>query len=125
MRTLASLLIAGMMVLTYGCAATLPKAPRPASVNVSGNWVGTWWAYDGEGGSGELRGTLLQDGTVVNGQFVVSGRVVNTTFVAGTVSGSELLLSTPAPGSLLVNGDEMTGVVNGLTPSRITLRKQP
>jgi len=121
MRTLVGLLIGGMVVMT-ACSTAPPAPPR---VNVSGNWAGTWWAFDGEGGSGDLRGTFLQDGSRVNGQFEVIGRVVNTTFVSGDVSGNEIRLSTPAPGTLVVSGNEMTGTVSGVAATRITLRKQP
>ena len=127
MRRLASFLIALMTVAAFGCATTPGPPPPPQfTVNVSGNWLGTWWAFDGEGGSGDIRGRFLQDGTTVNGEFVVTGRVnVNTTFVSGVVSGNQVILSTPSPGNLVVNGAEMSGVVSGLTPVKITLRKQP
>jgi len=127
MRRVALLLISFAVLLASACATAPPAPPAPPTpaVNVTGNWAGTWWIFDGEGGSGRLSGTLFQEGAVVNGEFTVSGRVVNTTFVAGNVYGNELRLSTPAPGRLIVNGDEMTGVVYGLAQSRLTLRRQP
>jgi hypothetical protein len=73
-----------------------------------------------------MRGTFLQDGSALNGQFVITGRAtVNTTFVAGIVSGNQVTLSTPSPGNLVVNGGETSSVVNGLTPVKIALRRQP
>lgn len=126
MCRVASLLIAGMALLASACA-TAPEIPPvpPPLVSVTGNWAGTWWTFDGAGGSGRLSGTLFQRGAMVSGEFVVAGRAVNTTFVSGNVVGNEFQVSTPAPGRLLVNGDEMTGIVYGLAESRITLRRQP
>jgi len=126
MCRVASLLIVGMALLVSACA-TAPEIPPvpPPLVNITGNWAGTWWTFDGEGGSGRLSGTLFQRGAMVSGEFVVAGRAVNTTYVSGNVVGNEFQVTTPAPGSLLVKGDEMTGIVYGLAESRITLKRQP
>ena len=120
MRTLAGLVMGAVMVAAAACA-TAPPAP---SVNVSGNWAGTWWAYEGSGGSGDLRGIFQQDGATLYGQFEVTGPVVNRTFISGIVAGNEVRLTGPSQGTLVVSGNEMSGVVHGLVPARVTLRRQ-
>jgi len=111
------------MLAVGACAMTVP--PAPPAVNVSGNWAGTWWAFEGQGGSGTLRGVFVQDGPKVSGQFEVLGPAVNTTFVSGHVTGSALRLDTPANGTLMVNGGEMTGTIDGVAVTRVILRRQP
>src|SRR5262245_64452236 len=100
MCRVASLLIAGLALLASACSRAPESPPLPPPlVNVTGNWAGTWWTFEGEGGSGRLSGTLFQRGALVSGEFLVAGRVVNTTYVAGSVVGNEFRLSTPGPGS--------------------------
>jgi len=123
MRTPLALLIGGITLAVVACSMTVP--PSPPAVNVSGNWVGSWWAFEGEGGSGGLRGVFVQDGDKVSGQFEVIGRVVNSTFVSGHVTGSQVRLDTPANGTLMVNGGEMTGTIDGVAVTRVMLRRQP
>jgi hypothetical protein len=126
MRSSIGLLLGAIMAVTAACAsAPPPSPPPPPSVNVSGNWAGTWWAYDGSGGSGVVLGTFLQDGAVVRGQFEVRGPTVNTTYVEGRVVANEIRLSIPSAGTLVVIGEEMNGVVSGSVAFRVTLRKQP
>ena len=122
MRTLVGWLVAGAMVAASACA-TPPVAPP--GVDVSGSWAGTWWAFDGEGGSGDLRGIFRQDGPNLYGNFEASGRAINRTFVSGTVIGNEISLTAPSQGTLVVNGNEMSGIVQGIVATRITLRRQP
>jgi len=97
----------------------------PPSVNVTGNWVGTWQYENIQSGSGDLRGSFQQDGSKLSGNFSVTGPVLNRTAnVEGVVSGNDILLSMPARGNLTVKGNEMTGTIIGLTPATVTLRKQ-
>ena len=125
MRVVIGWLIAGVMIAATACATTPAPAPEPTSVNVSGTWVGVWWAFEGEGGAGELRGIFRQDGTNLYGNFEIKGRKVNRTFVSGVVTGNEVHLGAPAQGLLVVNGDEMTGTVQGIVEAQITLHRQP
>ena len=120
-RFLAVLVIA---VAVAGCASMEgPKAPP--SVNVSGNWVGTWQYESVQMGSGSLRGSFQQDGAKLSGNFDVTGPVLNRTAnLVGVVSGNDIQLSMPASGWLTVKGDEITGTINGLNVAKVTLRKQ-
>jgi len=112
-------------IVVAGCATTL-EAP---TVNVTGQWSGTWAYERATLGQGTLRGTLTQDGQRLSGNFSMAGgggrlsgpRVVT---VVGTVSGNQVILSQPFLGELTVTGNEMSGVVRGLDDARVTLQKQ-
>lgn len=123
MRKASWLLLGGLMVLAAACATT-PGAPP--SVNVSGNWAGTWSYENPTMGAGDLRGTFQQDGDKVTGRFDLTGPVVNRSanIIQGTVAGNEIRLSIPSTGTLTVSGNQITGTVNGLNVARITLKKQ-
>ena len=123
MRTCLVLLIAGVMMLGSACATTPP--PPPPSVDVSGTWEGTWSAFEGSGGAGEVRGIFRQDGATLYGNFEIKNPTVNRTYVNGIVSGNQVKLLAPSEGFLVVNGDEMTGEVRGIVAARVKLRRQP
>ena len=123
MRTVLGLLIGGVMVAVSACATVPP--PPPPSVDVSGTWAGTWWAFEGSGGSGDMKGIFRQDGATLYGNFEISRPTVNSTYVSGTVTGNEVRLFAPSQGTLVVSGDEMTGTVQGIVSARVTLRRQP
>jgi len=113
-----------LAVAVAGCASMEgPKAPP--SVNVSGNWVGSWQYDNVQMGSGDIRGSFQQDGAKLSGNFDITGPVLNRTAnVVGVVSGNDIYLSMPSSGNLSVNGNTMTGTINGLNVAKVTLRKQ-
>jgi len=116
-------LLLGSVLITAAACATGPAASP--SVDVTGQWAGTW-AYETPGlGSGDIRGSFKQDGAKVSGTFNVTGPVANrVAIINGTVAGNEVKLSTPASGYLTVKGNEMNGLINGLNAAKVTLRKQ-
>jgi len=125
MRTMRSVVLFSAIVVA-GCATT---PMQPPTVNVTGEWSGTW-AYGRPAlGQGTLRGTLTQNGERLSGSFSLAGgggrlsgpRVVT---VIGTVSGNEITLSQPSLGTLTVTGNEIRGVVRGLDDAQVTLQKQ-
>ena len=123
----SSLAFAAMAVMLAGACATAPPPPAPmASVDVSGNWAGTWWAFEGSGGAGTMSGTFAQEGTTIRGDFTVvgAGPNPNRTYVAGSIDGNVISLVTPTSGTLQVDGDQILGTVNGLVTSRIKLNRQ-
>lgn len=66
-----------------------------------------------------------QTGPTLTGRFDVTGPVLNhVANVIGAVSGNDIVLTLPATGRLTVTGNQMTGYINGLSPARVTLRKQ-
>jgi hypothetical protein len=120
MRALLGLLTGGLIVAVSACA-TMPSPPP--SVDVSGAWVGKWSAFQGAGG-GDLRCTFLQDRATLHGELDIRNPTVNRTYVSGRVSGNEITLLAPEEGRLVVNGDEMTGTVQGIVRGRIQLRRE-
>jgi len=122
MRNAHRLLLALTMVGVSACATT-PSAPP--SVNVTGPWAGDWQYDNPSVGAGTVRGTFKQDGSNLTGNFDVTGPVVNRTAnVIGTVSGNIITLSQPASGSLTVNGNEISGWIQGLNSAKVVLKKQ-
>ena len=122
MRWPLGLLIGTVLLAGAACATAPAVAP---SVNVTGNWAGTWAYENPSVGTGDIRGTLNQDGNKVTGNFNITGPVVNrVAIVTGTIAGNEIRLTSPATGNLTVSGDEMTGAVNGLNVAKIKMRKQ-
>ena len=120
-RFLAVLVIA----VAVGACASMEGPTAPPTVNVTGNWAGTWQYDNIQSGLGELRGSFQQDGSKLSGKFSVTGPVLNREAnVVGVVSGSDILLSEPARGNLTVKGNEITGTIIGLTPATIRMRKQ-
>ena len=114
-------LLTSLMMIMSACATM----SAPPSVDVTGAWVGTWEYQTVQQGSGDLRGTFQQDGAKLSGNFDVTGPVLNhVAILSGGVSGNEVVLSYPATGRLTVNGNEMNGIVNGLLPLKVTLRRQ-
>ena len=119
-RLLRAMLVV-LVVAVAGCATAM----TPPTVNVTGNWVGKWQYENVQQGSGDVRGTFQQNGDKLTGQFNITGPVINhTANVDGAVSGSEIILTQPATGRLSVNGNQISGNVNGLVPAKLTLTKQ-
>jgi hypothetical protein len=95
------------------------------TVNVTGNWVGSWQYDNVSLGSGDIRGSFQQDGAKLSGNFDITGPVLNPTAnIVGVVSGNEISLSMPSSRWLTVKGNEISGRINGLNVAKVTLRKQ-
>jgi hypothetical protein len=122
MRIGTGLLTAIAMLMAAACATTPP--PPPPSVDVSGNWAGTWQAFQGAGGNGTMWGTFRQEGATVRGDFTIVTFRENRTFVAGSISGNVITLEAPNGGRLEVNGDEIAGVVYGIVDANVRLTRQ-
>jgi len=126
MRALSGILIGVVMVAISACASVPP--PAPPSVDVSGTWEGTWTAFEGPSGAGDVRGVFRQDGATLYGNFELRDQnnpAIRRTYVSGVVTGSEVRLFAPNEGNLIVNGDEMAGSVQGIVRAQVRLRKQP
>jgi len=122
MKTVYLVLLAGVMTVCAACT-TAPLAPP--TTNVSGNWVGTWQYENVQQGSGDIRGSFQQDGASLAGNFNVTGPVLNRTAnVTGAVTGNDIILNEPSTGRLTVSGNQITGIIDGLNPAKVTLRKQ-
>jgi hypothetical protein len=122
-RLLAWLLIGFTAVLTSACATT-PQAP---TVDVTGDWAGDWVYTNPSLGGGQASVKLKQAGSDFNGDMTVSGAAVNRTgYIQGTVSGSEVRIIAPPglTGVLTVAGDEMKGILHGVSDANVTLRRR-
>ena len=124
----ASTIVVGILVLTIAGYVTAPPAPTmaPPSVDVRGNWVGRWSFERPEAGGGDVMIELQQTGAEVSGNATVTDRGgTRSTYFRGVVTGNSLILTPPyASGTFTVTGDEMSGVVQGIMPAPVTLRRQ-
>ncbi len=119
------LLIGALVLMVSGCAA-LGGNTAPPSVDVSGKWAGTWSFENPTMGNGDVFMDLKQNGADATGDLKVTGpTTARPTYFEGTVSGSSVILRSPyLSGTLDVSGDEMKGVVNGIMPANVNLRRQ-
>jgi hypothetical protein len=125
MRRLQWLAVACLTLAAAGCAAeTSPVAPPV--LDVSGTWLGTWEFVPASAGSGILEMTLTQDGARVSGGLRVSGPTLHRpTALHGVVVGERIEVAGPAgEGWLTVNGDDMSGELNGFLPVKLIARRQ-
>ena len=125
MNYVRKLAIAGLLIAVGGCAgASAPTAPP--SVNVTGKWAGTWSFRNPSLGGGQITMDLKQDGATVTGPMSVSGPTSSEpTNFKGTVSGNSVVLDAAhGSGTLTVNGDDMTGMVYGIMPATVSLKRQ-
>ena len=119
------LLIAAAVLMIAGCASGSGAPTTPPSVNATGKWAGTWQFTPIAAGSGQITMDLVQTGADVTGGVHVSGPSVNQpTTIQGTVVGNEIRLGGRISGTFVVNGDQMTGTVNGMLPATATLSRQ-
>jgi len=121
-----SVLIGALALMQFGCAA-VGGSTAPPSVDVSGKWAGTWTFRNPTMGSGDVFMNLKQSGAEASGDLMVTGpTAAEPTYFEGTVSGSSVTLKVPyLSGTLDVSGDEMKGVINGIMPANVSLRRQP
>jgi hypothetical protein len=125
MNYVQKLIVAGLMVVIGGCASASTPA-SPPSVNVTGKWAGTWSYRNPALGGGQVSMDLKQDGAKVTGPMSVSGPTsAEPTNFSGTVSGNTIVLDAAhGSGTLTVKGDEMTGMVYGILPATVSVKRQ-
>ena len=132
MRTVVTTLLVTALVAASGCSsmnpATIAASPSssatPVSVDVTGPWTGTM-TYERPGrGEGTMVGTFQQSGDKLSGNLTVYGVTGREYTVVGFVSGNHINLSQPTIGTLIVNGNEMNGILDGWDNARVTLRRQ-
>ena len=127
MRTRSLPLIAAVMMLGVACA-TAPPPPPPPSVDVSGTWEGNWEALERSAGGGGIRGVFRQDGATLYGNFEIQTQgpnPISRTYVSGVVRANQVQLLAPNEGLLVVDGNEMSGSIQGIMAARVKLRRQP
>jgi hypothetical protein len=84
----------GVLVLaTASCASSSAPPLQPPTVNVTGDWVGTWTCDFMREGSGVVVLSLTQSGSRVTGPLLVTNSTFNrvSTMPDGVVSGDTVL----------------------------------
>jgi|SRR5689334_19332190 hypothetical protein len=119
-------LLVGALVLVLSGCGSVASNTAPPGVDVTGKWAGTWVFRNPSLGSGEVFMDLKQNGADARGNLMVTGPTTSEpTYFEGTVSGSSVILKSPyLSGTLDVSGDEMKGVISGIMPANVTLRRQ-
>jgi len=107
-----------MLIVTLlgaaGCASG-PSPSTPPTVDVTGNWIGTWTPTNPSFGSGAIQMTLQQTGSQFTGTVMMTGAVVGgfNGFTQGLVFGDRMRVMQPANwvGDLEVQGNTMSGMI--------------
>jgi hypothetical protein len=121
-------LIGGVLLGAAACASsgTSSTSGAPPASNVTGRWAGNWEFEPSSAGNGQAVVNLTQNGSQVKGNIeTLSGpHRGRAGFFNGIMSGNDIQITGPdATGWLKVSGNEMTGLINGVLPARLTLRK--
>jgi len=121
-------ILVGVLVLAIAGCATPPPAPTvpPPGVDVRGRWIGKWTFENPDMGGGDVVIELQQFGADAAGNATVTDRTgTRSTYFEGSVTGNTLVLKPPyASGTFAVDGDEMRGIVQGIMPAPVILRRQ-
>ena len=128
MRKLAiGMLIGGLMLVGAAACSTAPSATSgaPPASDITGTWTGPWMFEPSSAGSGTLTVKWTQNGSQVKGTLDITGpHRGRAGFTNGIMSGNDIQITGPdATGWFKVNGNEMTGQINGVMPATVTLRK--
>jgi len=122
---LLRLMIATLTLATVGCASAPPAKP---TVNVTGNWIGSFVCNDPSLGSGIVVMKLNQDGSRVVGDVAVAGsaRLTNAAAEASIQGDQLVLIGNRASGSFTVSGDNMSGAFqDALCGGKLTMNREP
>jgi hypothetical protein len=133
MKVLKSMTMGVLVLATAGCASAPPL--QPPTVNVTGDWVGTWTCDFTREGNGTIVLGLTQSGSRVTGPLLVTNSTFNqvTTMPEGVVSGDTVLTESQSnvlggtfSGSFKVSGDKMTGPFKtDVCRGKVELARQP
>src|SRR4030095_13255366 len=124
----------GVLVLAAASCASAPPL-QPPTVNVTGDWVGTWTCDFTREGNGTIVLGLTQSGSRVTGPLLVTNSTFNqvTTMPEGVVSGDTVLTESQSnvlggtfSGTFKVSGDKMTGPFKtDVCRGKVDLARQP
>ena len=123
MRRLLWLVVGVALLGQAGCATT----QAPPTVDVSGKWQGNWVGLVQGEGAGQIQMDIKQTGNRYSGTLLVTGKSNDPSgLTEGYVTGNQVEITLPAgiTGTLTVKGDEMSGIVAGISGEKITLRRQ-
>jgi hypothetical protein len=129
MRKLFSwMLLGGVVLSAAACASgTTATSGAPPATNVTGRWAGNWAFEPASAGSGQIALSMTQDGKNVKGtiEHIAGPHRGRAGSFTGIMSGNDIQVTGPdASGWLKVSGNEMTGLINGILPARLSLKKQ-
>ena len=128
MRKLAMRLLTGGLILTGAAAcgtATSSTASAPPASNVTGRWTGTYVFEPSSVGSGIATVNFTQSGNQLKGTLDVQGQnKMRPSEITGIMTDNDIQITGPdITGWMKVSGNEMTGMIHGKLPARLTLRK--
>jgi hypothetical protein len=134
MKVLKNMTMGVLALATASCASSAPPL-QPPTVNVTGDWVGTWTCDFLREGSGVIVLGLTQSGSRVTGPLLVTNSTFNqvTSMPEGVVSGDTVLAQSPSntmggtfSGTFKVSGDKMTGPFKtDVCPGKVDLTRDP
>jgi len=128
MKVLKNMTMGVLVLATASCASSAPPLQTP-TVNVTGDWVGTWTCDFMREGSGVVVLSLTQSGSRVTGPLLVTNSTFNrvSTMPEGVVSGDTVLTqSNDLSGTFTVTGDKMTGPFKTeICPGKVNLAREP
>jgi len=114
-KILPGLILAIVVLVAVGCASSGPSPDTPPTVDVTGNWVGTWMPVNPSFGIGAIQMTLQQTGAQFTGTLLMTGGVAGglNGFTQGLVFGNQVRVMQPAGwvGNLAVQGNTMSGMI--------------
>ena len=117
----------GLLALAMaGCASTESTPAAPPTVDITGSWSGQWAFTNASLGGGQIQMTVTQTGSKVSGNMSVSGAPVPRSGpVNGLVSANQLQILRPTSitGQLTVQGDTLSGTIDGLNPANVTMNR--
>ncbi len=126
-KIVMGMLIGGMMFVGAAACSTAPSSTSgaPPASNVTGSWSGTYVFEPSTAGNGTLTVNITQSGSKVSGTLDIHGpHRTRALVINGIMSGNDIQISgNDLNGWMKVTGNEMTGLINGVLPARVTLRK--
>lgn len=127
MRRVGWLAVGMLLVALAGCASGGGGMQQAApTVDITGKWQGSWVARQQSQGGGQIQMDVKQTGAKFAGNILVTGAPNDPSgLTEGFVTGNRVEISVPAgaTGSLMVNGDDMTGLIAGMDGAKVTLKR--
>jgi len=126
MKAFSRVAISLAVLAAAGCAGGVGPTTSAPTVDISGQWAGTWVATNPALGSGSIEMTLKQSGSQYSGTLLITGTLTDPSGpTEGVVSGNEVRILRPSSltGSLKVQGDTMTGTLQGVLAANVNLKR--
>jgi hypothetical protein len=128
MNVLKNMTMGILVLATASCASSAPPL-QPPTVNVTGDWVGTWTCDFTSQGNGVVVLGLTQNGSTVTGPVLVTNSTFNrvSKIAEGVVSGDKVLTqSNDLSGTFTVTGDSMSGAFKTeICPGKLAIAREP